>query len=212
MNADGGNPVNLTNRPTTFDENPSWSPDGSKIAYSAGGDIYVMNADGSGRVDITDDPSFSDNNPAWSPDGSMIVFTSDRGGNIDVFVMNADGTGQTNLTDNPAFDGVPDWGPVTPTPFNAIWGDSDCSGSPDPVDSLFVLRFDAGLSTNTGDCPAMGQVIYLQDVSLHRWGDVDCGSDVTPVDSLKLLRHDAGLGVAQAQDCPVIGSEVLVIQ
>ena len=72
------------------------------------------------------------------------------------------------------------------------------------------MPFDAGLSTNTGDCPDFGQVVDVAFASPHAWGDVDCGGDVTPVDSLKLLRFDAGLSVSQAEDCPLIGSEVLV--
>ena len=33
--------------------NPTWSPDGRKIAFGAGGEIYVMNADGSGKRRLT---------------------------------------------------------------------------------------------------------------------------------------------------------------
>jgi pimeloyl-ACP methyl ester carboxylesterase len=92
------------------------------------------------------------------------------------------------------------------------WGDNNCSGSADPVDSLLTLRFDAGLSTNTGDCPDFGQVVEVQNASLHPWGDVDCSDAVNPVDSLKLLRFDAGLSVAQATGCPPMGSEVAVVE
>ena len=99
---------------------------------------------------------------------------------------------------------------ASPSGDNRIWGDNNCSQQVDPVDSLFVLRADAGLSTNTGDCPDMGQVVDVQNASPHPWGDVDCGGEVTPVDSLKLLRYDAGLGVAQAVDCPIIGSDVTI--
>ncbi|MCI0838900.1 MAG: hypothetical protein J4O00_04640, partial [Chloroflexi bacterium] len=91
-------------------------------------------------------------------------------------------------------------------------GDHNCSGSADPVDSLLTLRFDAGLATNTGDCPDFGQVVDVQNASPHAWGDVDCGGDITPVDSLKLLRYDAGLSVAQADNCPPIGAEVTVVE
>ncbi len=92
------------------------------------------------------------------------------------------------------------------------WGDGNCSGSVNPVDSLLTLRADAGLDTNTGDCPDFGQVVDVAFASPHAWGDVDCGGDITPVDSLKLLRFDAGLGVAQEVGCPMIGTEVCVMQ
>lgn len=99
-----------------------------------------------------------------------------------------------------------------PTPDDVVWGDINCSGEPDPIDSLLTLRFDSGLDTNTGDCPGFGQVIDVQNASPHPWGDVDCGGDITPVDSLKLLRFDAGLSVAQADGCPAIGVEVAIVE
>ncbi len=111
--------------------------------------------------------------------------------------------------------------PTTPTPTptatppageSVVWGDGTCSGSTDPVDSLLTLRFDAGLSTSTGDCPDFGQVVDVANASPHVWGDIDCSGDVTPVDSLKVLRFDAGLDVSQGVDCPPIGSEVLVVE
>ena len=56
MDAVGGNQINLTNN-STFDGEPSWSPDGSKIAFSRVTDgirdIYVMGADGSNLTRLT---------------------------------------------------------------------------------------------------------------------------------------------------------------
>ncbi len=101
---------------------------------------------------------------------------------------------------------------ASPAGEQVIWGDGNCSGSADPVDSLLTLRHDAGLSANTGDCPAFGQVVDVAFASPHPWGDVDCNGGITPVDSLKLLRYDAGLSVTQADDCPLIGSAVLVVE
>jgi hypothetical protein len=115
-------------------------------------------------------------------------------------------------------------GPTTPTVppastvetppggFTATWGDNDCSGQVNPVDALFVLRGDAGLAANTGDCPDMGREIEVIAASPHIWGDVDCGDELTPVDSLKLLRFDVGLGVAQAAGCPLIGAGVTIAE
>ena len=92
-----------------------------------------------------------------------------------------------------------------------VWGDANCSGSANPVDSLLTLRSDAGLSAFTGDCPEINANIDVLNASPHIWGDVDCSGDVTPVDSLKLLRYDAGLSISQEADCLEIGSVVTIV-
>lgn len=61
--------------------NPTWSPDGTRIAFSAltGGfsDLYAVSiADGSVQR-LTEDP-YSDLQPHWSPDGRQIAFATDR--------------------------------------------------------------------------------------------------------------------------------------
>jgi pimeloyl-ACP methyl ester carboxylesterase len=102
MNADGSDPEPLTSN-TAADQDPAWSPDGTRIAFRSGRDgqneIYVMNADGSGQTRLTNHTA-GDFDPSWSPDGGKIAFTSFRGGDDegDVYVMNADGSGQTPLT------------------------------------------------------------------------------------------------------------------
>jgi Tol biopolymer transport system component len=45
---------------------PSWSPDGQKIAFQKQTNIYVMNADGSGQRELTRG-SRRDSQPVWSP-------------------------------------------------------------------------------------------------------------------------------------------------
>jgi hypothetical protein len=95
INADGSNPINLTNS-STSDRSPAWSPDGAKIAFASGRDhvwkIYVMNADGSHPIRLTQG---HDNGryPVWSPDGTKIAFIEYVKGYI--YVMNADGSGLT---------------------------------------------------------------------------------------------------------------------
>lgn len=60
---------------------PTWSPDGSKLAFWAapvnpadGGAIYVANGDGTDPVKVSDGKAGQDADPAWSPDGSTLVF------------------------------------------------------------------------------------------------------------------------------------------
>jgi dipeptidyl aminopeptidase/acylaminoacyl peptidase len=68
MNADGSNPVRLTGVDQEFDVFPTWSPDGTKIAWSRmfPEDVFVMNAsDGSAKTNITNNPA-SDSRCDWS--------------------------------------------------------------------------------------------------------------------------------------------------
>jgi Tol biopolymer transport system component len=98
--------------PEIRDVAPTWSPDGSRIAFQSlrGGneDIYVMDADGSNLIRLTTSVA-ADMHPAWSPDGTRIAFVSSRGADYDIYVMNADGSGQTALTNGDGMDEQPSW-------------------------------------------------------------------------------------------------------
>ncbi|MDP9020561.1 MAG: hypothetical protein M3N25_07145 [Actinomycetota bacterium] len=100
MDADGSNQVRLTEN-NFQDALPSFSPDGTKIAFNSNRDldheIYVMDVDGTNQTRLTFSPG-EDAHPMSSPDGSQIVFHSRRAGTLDIFVMDADGSNVRRLT------------------------------------------------------------------------------------------------------------------
>ncbi len=118
MNPDGSDVQRLTAHRLP-DEEPAWSPNGKKIAYtgSLGADrgVIVMNADGSQPVKVTSGSFFyPSGSPSWSPDGMKIVYQRyDEGsGRTDLHVVNADGTGDAKLTSTPDIGEFhPAWSP-----------------------------------------------------------------------------------------------------
>jgi Tol biopolymer transport system component/CxxC motif-containing protein (DUF1111 family) len=77
---------------------PAFSPDGSKIAFSSSGGIWVVNSDGTNANLLSFDGDFQ---PSWSPDGTKIAFSSTRTGVAQIFTMTPIGTDVTNISNNP---------------------------------------------------------------------------------------------------------------
>jgi Tol biopolymer transport system component len=110
-NIDGSNITRITNN-EWIDDQPVWSPDGSKIAFRSdrGGitlDIWTMNANGSNPVNLTPDavPATSvEGRPTWSPDGSRIAFTSDLDAypRTRIWSVRTDGTDRRVITNSAA--------------------------------------------------------------------------------------------------------------
>lgn len=118
MDIDGENLTQLT-FDSGDDKRPTWSPDGTQIAYEASTDdnlsIYVMDADGSNAEAVTDSEG-NDHSVTWSPDG-ILAFVSDRqqDESEDIYQVNPDGSDLEIVIDATSDNGInlfdPVWSP-----------------------------------------------------------------------------------------------------
>src|SRR5215213_10241655 len=100
MNADGSEQKKLTDD-SNFEGAPTWSPDGTKIAFADGPDIWTVQPDGSGRHNLTNTPNMDEEDPDFSPDGKKIAFASKgQYKKPDIYTMQLDGSELTNVTDS----------------------------------------------------------------------------------------------------------------
>lgn len=110
MRPDGKNPRPLTDRD---DIDPTWSPDGSMIAFASSRNgarqLFVMNSDGTDIRQVTDLDNMGGRS-TWSPDGTRLAFYRGPAGDHDIYIINADGTGLVQLTDGGDNLG-PSWSP-----------------------------------------------------------------------------------------------------
>jgi imidazolonepropionase-like amidohydrolase len=88
---------------------PAVSPDGSRIAFAAIGDLWLTAPDGPPQR-LTDDPSV-ETDPAWSPDGGTLVYSSDRDGFMNLWLRDVRSGAARQLTRGQAAAMQPAWSP-----------------------------------------------------------------------------------------------------
>lgn len=170
------------------DDKPSWSPDGTLIAFESRrdcadddanrcqSDIYVMDADGGNPRQLTDGPD-SDTHPTWSPDGRTIAFErndNSESGADRIYTLPANATPAVEPTLVPTSgekssdsDLLPAWSPDgNRIAFTRISGE--------PFQGPRRLPDVGELSTRTEGIPA-------GDFSIHTYVINLTTNDVTPV-------------------------------
>src|SRR5215467_9647996 len=80
----------------------------TRIAFSYGGDLWIVDRDGGEARHLTSDIGI-ETDPYFSPDGSMIAFTGEYDGNEDVYVVPVAGGIPKRLTTHPGRDQVVGW-------------------------------------------------------------------------------------------------------
>jgi Tol biopolymer transport system component len=101
IKSDGSSLKNLTARWTyALARQPSWSPDGSLIAFEDGGNVMTITPDGSHQHPIGAGAGMA--NPDWSPDGTRLAFVGldpPRSTDTKIQVVNKDGSNLISLVD-----------------------------------------------------------------------------------------------------------------
>jgi Tol biopolymer transport system component len=117
MKADGSNLVRLTSEDSD-DLFPTWSPDGSLIAFHHGCDLATINPNGSNlKMILLQSDNLCIDHPAWSPDSQRLVFDtrwppSEPIHNWTVYIVSAEGTGLSKFAARfQAWDVIPTWSP-----------------------------------------------------------------------------------------------------
>lgn len=90
----------------------SLSPDGSRLALTARGEIFDVPAEKGVTRDITRTPGANDREGNWSPDGKYIAYISDRTGETEIWLQPAAGGNPIQLTkDNDTYIRALTWSP-----------------------------------------------------------------------------------------------------
>ncbi len=80
-------------------QDPAWSPDSRRLAFSYLDRIWTSSPDGGRARPLRRSSPATERDPAWSPDGRSIAFAADTGDGFDIYVSPADGGEARRITD-----------------------------------------------------------------------------------------------------------------
>jgi Tol biopolymer transport system component len=192
-----------------------WSPDGTKIVYNSGMDVWIADADGGNPQNLTNDAA-PQADVSWSPDGGLIAydqFVNDEWTIWTIDPISAVRNQVPIMTDNNDF--LPVWQPMFGAGSDGyfVWGDYNCDGLPTLPGLLQLLKYLADMQVkNTPGCPWIGDpgLTPSYDFDIN-WGDTNCDNSFNAQDVLDFFAYYLELGQQEQQPagdsrCPPIGT------
>lgn len=117
--ASGNGTARLLSRRNRDNTSPAWSPDGTKIAYSAAGadgtrQIWIYDCATQKEMPLTEGYGHKEN-PAWAPDSLHLLFNSSSPTHSELFLLNLNQKESIQLTRGPGEKRFPAWEPISLT-------------------------------------------------------------------------------------------------
>jgi TolB protein len=117
-NGESGKPVQLFSYPRSTQASPTFSPDGSKIAFVSDKDgsprIYLLPAvhfEKRATPTLLTKKNIENSCPSWSPDGKKIAFSAKTKGTRQIWIYDFDAGEEWQLTDGTGNKENPSWAP-----------------------------------------------------------------------------------------------------
>ncbi len=169
ISSSGGVPIRIVPHSIQSDRirNACWSPDGSKIAMTVNGTVYIVDLPTGDYKQIFSIQGYYSRPCDWSSDGTQLVIDvkENESTKCDIWIISIDGKKSQQLTDNPGRDANPSFSPdgsliiyMSETSGNRdIWAINSAGGKP------IQLTFDSGVEQNARWSQDKNRIAFASD-------------------------------------------------